>query len=411
MRQSFLFTKTKKEGMRDETFKNAILLSRAGYIDKLSAGVYSFLPLGLMVMKKIESVIREEMSAIGGQEVLMPALQPKDNWEKTGRWSTLDVLYKVADASKHEMALGPTHEEVVTPLAQKYILSYKDLPIYVYQFQDKFRMEARAKAGLLRGREFVMKDLYSFHASKADLDEYYEKAASAYRNIYERCGIGHKTHYTYASGGSFSKYSHEFQTETEAGEDTIYLCRKCDSAVNKEIRSEFPVCMSCGGEQEEVKSIEVGNIFKLMTKYSAAFDLRVRMPDDSLADVLMGCYGLGLSRLMGTVVEVLSDEKGLVWPEEIAPFQVHLVEIKGEKSTKAAEELYTDLNKMGVSVLYDDRDATAGEKLNDADLLGVPIRVVVSDKTVAQDKYEVKIRATGKVELSNKSELEAIVAH
>src|SRR3989339_554643 len=247
MKQSQLFVKTQKNAPKDEVSLNAQLLIRAGFVDKLMAGVYTFLPLGLRVLKKIENIIREEMNAISGQEVLMPALQPKENWQKTGRWDAMDDLYKVKDSTSREMALGPTHEEVVVPLMEKFLNSYKDLPLAVYQFQNKFRMELRAKSGILRGREFIMKDLYSFHLDEKDLDKYYEKAREAYFKIFEKVGIREMTYYTFASGGSFSKYSHEFQTVAPAGEDTIYICRKCKLAINKEMKGEMEKCPECGG--------------------------------------------------------------------------------------------------------------------------------------------------------------------
>jgi prolyl-tRNA synthetase len=291
MRQSQLFTKTRKDAPSEEVSKNAQLLIRAGYIDKLMAGVYTYLPLGLRVLNNIEQIIREEINKADGQEILMPAMQPKENWLATGRWETLDVLYKVKDSEGREVALGPTHEEVVVPLAKQFISSYKDLPFAAYQFQDKFRMEKRAKSGILRGREFKMKDLYSFHADEADLKMYYDIIKNAYTQIFKRVGIGHKTYVTYASGGSFSKYSHEFQTVTPAGEDLIYICDRCSLAINKEIKAEHSKCPECGAETfKEEKAIEVGNIFELKTKYSEPFDLKYKNDKGESVPVIMGCY-------------------------------------------------------------------------------------------------------------------------
>ncbi|MDP3052809.1 MAG: aminoacyl--tRNA ligase-related protein [bacterium] len=403
MYQSKLFFKTQKEYPKDETSLNARLLIRANFVDKLMAGVYTFLPLGWRVMKKIENIIREEINAIGGQELFMPSLQPKENWMTTGRWETMDDLYKVKDKSEREFALGPTHEEIISPLVKKFINSYKDLPIYLYQFQNKFRMELRAKSGLIRGREFLMKDLYSFHLSQEDLDDYYQKAAEAYKKIFKRVGIGDKTFITVASGGSFSKYSHEFQTISPAGEDEIYICDKCDLAVNKEIKTENEKCQGCGGKDfRQEKAIEVGNIFKLGTKYSAPFILSVKDEKGENKTVIMGCYGIGLSRLMGTIVEAHNDEKGIIWPEEIAPFDVHLLEIgEAKKPLRAfAEKIYQGLEKAGFEVLYDDREGvSAGEKFTDADLIGIPWRLVVSEKTLANDKVEIKMRDKKEVEI------------
>jgi len=397
MKQSKLFTKTKKEAPKDEVSINAQLLIRAGFVDKLMAGVYTFLPLGLRVMKKIENIIREEMSAIGGQEISMPALQPKENWITTGRWETMDDLYKIKDASEREFALGSTHEEVVSPLVKKFVNSYKDLPLYAYQFQNKFRMELRAKSGLLRGREFLMKDLYSFHLTEEDLDKYYEKAKEAYFKIFERFGIKEKTHLTFASGGSFSKYSHEFQTISEAGEDIIYICDKCGLAINKEIKPETEKCPECGEANfREEKAIETGNIFKLMNKYSKPFNLTVADEKGEQKEVLMGCYGIGLSRAMGTIVEVFHDEKGMIWPEAVAPFKVHLLSLgKNEE----AEKIYQELSEKGIEVLLDDREVSAGEKFADADLIGIPYRVVISEKSLKAGGVEVKRRSEEKSEI------------
>lgn len=391
MKQSQLFTKTSKTSPREEESQNAMLLTRAGFVHKEMAGVYTFLPLGLRVLKKIEGIIREEMEAAGAQELFMPSLHPKENWEKTGRWQGLDNLFRFTSFySKQEYALGATHEEIVVPLATNYISSYRDLPQYVYQIQNKFRDEKRAKSGILRGREFLMKDLYSFHKDEKDLDEYYEKMKEVYRKIFERAGIGGDTYFTFASGGTFSKYSHEFQTVTSAGEDTIYLCTKCRIAVNEEIIKEQSSCPQCSSKDLEKKNaVEVGNIFKLGTKYSEPFHLAYKDEQGESRLVIMGCYGIGLNRLMGTIVEVLHDEKGIVWPESVAPFSVHLLSLEG--TAKEGESVYQELLKKGVEVLYDDREQkSAGEKLADADLIGIPWRVVVSKKT--QGDVEVKRR-------------------
>jgi len=360
------------------------------------AGVYTYLPLGFMVLRKIEQIIREEMDKVGGQELLMPALQPAENWKKTGRWEKMDDLFRFTSYySKNEYALGATHEEIVTPLAKKYITSYKDLPLYLYQIQNKFRDEKRAKAGMLRGREFMMKDLYSFHATQEDLDSYYEIQKQAYERIFERVGIAEKTYYTFASGGTFSKYSHEFQTESASGEDVIYLCEKCKIAINKEIIAEQDNCPTCGGKDfREIKSIEVGNIFKMGTKYSEPFGLNFADEKDAKRPVIMGCYGIGLGRLMGTIVEVSHDEKGIIWPKTVSPYQVVLVSLGDEKVQKEAEKLYKDMQTRGVEVLWDDRDESAGAKLADADLLGIPLRVLVSRKTLDNDSVELKLRTS-----------------
>jgi prolyl-tRNA synthetase len=401
MRQSLLFTKIERNAPKDEEALNAQLLTRAGFIQKLMAGVYSFLPLGVRVIRNIERIVREEMVVVGGEEVSLPVLHPKANWVQTGRWETYDTLFRfTSHYSKNDYVLGPTHEEVVSPLARQFILSYQDLPKYLFQIQTKFRDEKRAKSGLLRGREFLMKDLYSFHCDAADLDAYYEKVKEAYERVFARVGLGEDTVLTFASGGSFSKYSHEFQTLIPSGEDTVYLCEKCRIAVNKEIIKEQSACPSCGkGGLEERAGAEVGNIFKLKTKYSAPFGLQYKDEKGAMHDVIMGCYGIGISRLMGVIVERFHDEKGILWPESVAPFVVHLIELNGA----SAARVYSALQKQGMDVLYDDTERSAGEKLTDADLLGIPWRAVVSPKT--KGKVELKARNSETAELVTEAEL------
>ncbi len=399
MRQSQLFTKTVKELPKDEASYNAQVLLRAGFIDKVAAGVYSFLPLGLKVLNKIRHIISEEMESINGQEVSMPAFAPKENWLATGRWDDLDVLFKIAASDKKEYALNATHEEVVTPLAKKFITSYRELPFAVFQVQTKFRNEKRAKSGLLRGREFLMKDLYSFHADQEDLDAYYEQAIEAYYRIFKRLGLADITYLAYASGGTFAKYSHEFQTVTEAGEDLIYICDKCKLAVNKEIIKEQSTCPKCGNDKlREEKACEVANIFKLGTKYSAPFDLSYQSQNGEKKLVVMGCYGMGLSRIMGIIAEVCHDDKGLIWPENIAPFKIHLISL-GEK--EKSDNVYQELLAQGLELLYDDRDVSAGEKFADADLIGCPYRLVISSKSLAAGGVELKKRGEQEVKIIN----------
>ncbi len=400
MRYSTSFAKTNKNTPSDGDSANARFLVQAGFINQLMAGVYTYLPLGLRVLDRVKKIVREEMQAIGGQEILMPALTPKEIWETTGRWDGIDVLFKLEGAGGKEYALGSTHEEVVTPLVQQYVKSYKDLPVAVYQIQDKFRNEPRAKSGLLRGREFSMKDLYSFHLTEEDMWAYYEKSKQAYLNVFHRCGID--AIITEASGGVFSKYSHEFQTPTESGEDVIYVCDKCQYAQNREI-SEYKdgdACSKCdGGVMRETKTIEVGNIFPLMEKFSEPFGFTVAGEDGKPVPVIMGCYGIGPSRVMGTVVEIHHDERGMCWPKSIAPFLVHLVSLgskddeKREEILEKASGLYEELQKAGVEVLWDDRaEVTAGEKFADADLIGIPLRLVMSEKTLAEGSVEWKRR-------------------
>lgn len=409
MRQSTLFTSISKTTDRDEVSRNAQLLQRAGYIEKLMAGVYSFLPLGLRVLSKIEAIIRQEMDALGAQEILMPALQPREVWDQTGRWDAIDVLFRLKGVGDRDLALGPTHEEVVTPLVGRRVKSYRGLPVSVYQIQTKFRNEARAKSGLLRGREFRMKDMYSFHATESDLDAFYERVIGAYTRIFARCGVGERTVLTAASGGSFSAFSHEFQTITEHGEDVIFLHPDQPIGVNREL-SDQPMIMAQLGlveadgsvrSMEERKAIEVGNIFKLGTRFSEACKLSFVDDSGQRRPLIMGCYGIGTSRLMGAVAETLSDDLGLRWPNEIAPFHVHLLSLaRTEEEQGKAEELYTLLSSRGIEVLFDDRmDIRAGEKFVEADLLGIPLRFVVSAKTIAQKGVEFKSREAGKTEI------------
>ena len=396
MLQSKLFYKTNKNRNANADSVSHDLLTRAGYIDQLMAGVYSFLPLGFRVLKNIENIIRKNMELIDGQELLLPSLHPKENWVKTDRINIeKEVLFLLKGNGEKEYVLGSTHEEVVTPLVKKMVFSYRDLPLYVFQIQTKFRDELRPKSGLLRVKEFIMKDLYSFHATQKDLEEYYEKAAKAYVNIYKECGIGKTTYRTFASGGSFSKYSDEFQTITNAGEDLIYICTKCSLAFNKEIKAEVQKCTNCGNAKfEEKKAVEVGNIFKMGTRYSKPFDLKFTDRDAIDKPVLMGCYGIGLGRLMAAIVEASHDEKGIVWPKSVAPFLVHLLRLESNpKVKKEAQKLYTDLQKQNIEVLYDDRDKSAGEKFAESDLMGIPLRIVISDKTLIKNSVELKERS------------------
>ena len=394
MLYSELVGKTNKTAKQFESI-NATLLQKGGYIRPLMSGVYSYLTLGLLVLRKIEQIVREEMSAVGGQEILMPVLHPKENWEATGRWDTMDCLFKIKGSGGADIALGPTHEEIVTPLVQAYVLSYHDLPRAVYQIQTKFRNEARSKSGLLRGREFLMKDMYSFHSDEADLDQYYAKVEKAYEKIWNRLGLGDKTLKTYASGGAFSKFSHEYQTLSENGEDIIFICEKCNVAVNKEIFGEQNACLQCGNKDLlEKKAIEVGNIFKLKTRFSESFQFTYVDKGQSKKSVYMGCYGIGISRLMGVLVELFNDGKAIYWPKEVAPFDIHLVGLNQEDDAVRgnASALYKKLRAEGKSVLFDDRvNISAGEKFADADLIGIPTRLIISKRTGPEpERKEIK---------------------
>ena len=421
MRRSQLFTKTTKNTPTGEVSKNAQLLAKAGFIHKEMAGVYDYLPLGQIVLNKIIGIIREEINAIGGQEILLSTLQPKENWEMSGRWQddVVDVWFRTRLHSGEgyhlgqELGLGNTHEEAMTALMRNHITSYKDLPKYVYQFQTKFRNELRSKSGIMRCREFIMKDLYSFSRDVFEHEKFYETSRKAYERIFKRLGLGDITYLTFASGGSFSKFSHEFQTVTDIGEDTIYVHEGKKIAINKEVY--MPEVLKELGvtkdELVEMRAVEVGNIFTLGTKFSEALGLTFTDEDGSVKPVFMGSYGIGPGRVMGTIVEHFADEKGMVWPENVAPAQVYLAGIgTTSAAVKAADDLYEELKSSGIEVLYDDRDARPGEKFADADLIGIPYRVVVSDKLVADHKFELKKRTEDTLHLLSKSELLAKLA-
>jgi prolyl-tRNA synthetase len=411
MRQSQLFTKTRREPPRDELAKNAQLLIRAGYVHKEMAGVYDYLPLGLRVIDNIRTIIREEMQAIGGQEVLLSALQDPELWKTTDRWDDekVDVWFKTALKNDSELGLGATHEEPMARMMREHVSSYRDLPKYTFQFQTKFRNELRSKSGIMRGREFLMKDMYSFSRSDAELDAFYEKATEAYKNVFRRAGIGDQTFLTFASGGMFTKFSHEFQTVCDAGEDLIYIDDEKGIAVNEEVMQD-EILAGLGlsrGSLREAKSIEVGNIFKYGTRYTTELGLTFKDEDGIEKPVTYGAYGIGLGRLMGTVVELLSDEKGIVWPESIAPFKLHLVNAMANdpEAVSYADELYEILTARGATVLYDDRDVRAGEKFADSDLIGIPTRIIVGKEALAGNELEVVNRASGTVERYTREDL------
>lgn len=419
MRQSQLHTKTRKEAPSDEVSKNAILLTRAGYIHKEMAGVYTFLPLGLRVLRKIEDIVRHHMDTVGN-ELLMPSLSPEERWSATGRLDTIDVLMKTVPANKssaerssNSYVLNPTHEDVITPIVKDIARSYRDLPVALYQIQTKFRNEARAKSGILRGREFRMKDLYSFHKDQEDLMRFYDTMKTVYANVFDEIGIGADTYLTVASGGDFTpNFSHEFQTLTEAGEDLIYVDRKNKIAYNKEVVSEENA-IKLGvdfNSLEQIKACEVGNIFPLDTRFSKALDYTYTNEKGEQQIIYMGSYGIGPSRLMGVVTEKLADEKGLVWPASIAPFSLHLLSLSKDKTSesyKLAESIYSTLTASGVEVLFDDREASAGEKFADSDLIGIPMRVVVSDKSLEKGGVELKERTSNESSIVTVEELYA----
>ncbi len=406
MRQTKLFTKTRKEAPADETSKNAELLIRAGFVHKEMAGVYSYLPLGLRVMNKISHIVRDEMNKIGGVEMKMTVLQDPELWNKTGRFDDayVDNWFKTQLKSGGELGLGFSHEEPLTNILKNHINSYKDLPVYPYQIQVKFRNELRAKSGIMRGREFVMKDMYSFCRNEEDHKKFYDDAKKAYKNVFDRVGIGHLTYETFSSGATFSKYSHEFQTITPVGEDIIYLDEEKGLAVNAEVLNEEVLAMLGLDKSKliEHRGIEVANIFPIGTeRFSEKLELSFKDETGKENFPFMGCYGIGISRLMGTVVEVLSDDKGMIWPKEIAPFAVHLISAGSddENVRNKSEEIYNSLTASGIEVLYDDRDTSAGAKFADSDLIGIPLRVVVGKRSLEAGEVEIKERRDEKANM------------
>lgn len=411
MRVTEIFTRTSKTAPADEVAKNAQLLIRAGFVYKEMAGVYTLLPLGYRVLEKIIAIVKDEMDKAGGVQMKTSALQSKEVWETTNRWDdeVVDNWFKTRLKNDTELGLSFTNEEAYSNIVRNYIKSYKDLPIYPYDFKTIFRNELRSKSGIMRGREFYWKALYSFSRDKAEHDQFYETMKIAYHNVFRRVGIGDKTYLTFASGGTFAKYSHEFQAISDAGEDTIYIDEAKGIAINEEVFTD-EVLADLGVSRDNLvqkKSIEVGNIFSLAHKFSEPFGLTYTDESGTAIPVFMGSYGIGVTRLMGTIVEMLSDEKGIVWPENIAPFRVYLVQIGDDAAVKsAAEELYHELEKQGIETFYDDRtDARPGEKFADADLIGIPHRVVISPKTLAENKVEYKARISDQSAILTRDEL------
>jgi prolyl-tRNA synthetase len=407
MRRSELFIKTSKTAPADETAKNAQLLIRAGYVYKVMAGVYAYTPLGLRVIENIKQIVREEMNAVRGQELVMSSLQRKETWEATGRWDekAVDIWFKSKLQDGTDVGFGWSHEESIIEMMRQYIQSYKDLPASVYQFQTKLRNEVRAKSGIMRGREFLMKDMYSMHASQEDMDQYYEKVIDAYKRAYARLGLGESTFVTFASGGAFTKFSHEFQTICAAGEDRLFMTADHSIAVNEEVLDDATHELGVDKSTlEPVVTAEVGNIFKFGTDKSEKMNFYYTGEDGQRHPIYLASYGIGITRVMGVIVEKTADEKGIVWPANVAPFTVYLVSI-GESGTRAADELYDQLTGAGIEVLYDDRDERPGTKFADAELMGIPFRVTVSDRLVEQNKVEFTVRETGETIVLTREEL------
>lgn len=407
MRRTQLFTKTRKNFPADEASKNAQLLIQAGYIHKEMAGVYAYLPLGLSVLENIKQIVREEMNAVLGQELIMTNLQPKENWEITSRWNdeVVDIWFKTKLKDATDVGLAWSHEEPIMGMMKHFVNSYRDLPVSVYQFQTKLRNELRAKSGIMRGREFVMKDMYSLHSSSSDLEDYYQKVINAYKNVFNRLGIGNDTFVTFASGGAFTKFSHEFQTLCDTGEDTLYVNREKDIAINEEVLDEAIKEMGIKIEDlKKEKSSEVGNIFNFGTEKSEQMGIAFTDVDGSQKPIYLASYGIGITRLMGVIAEKFSDKSGLVWPEQIAPFKAYLVNV-GNETTVESEKIYKKLKGHGVKILWDDRDERPGSKFADADLLGIPYRIVISEKTIEKNGIEFKKRNENSAKIISEEEL------
>jgi prolyl-tRNA synthetase len=408
MRVSQLFTKTSKTVPADEVAKNAQLLIRAGFVYKVMAGVYAYTPLGLRVLENIKQIVREEMNAVNGQELIMTNLQPREVWETTTRWDddVVDVWFKTKLKDDTELGLAWSHEEAIMEMMRQFVESYKDLPVSVYQFQTKLRNELRAKSGIMRGREFVMKDMYSLHASAEDLDAYYNSVIDAYKRVYDRIGLGKDTYVTFASGGAFTKFSHEFQTVCDAGEDILYIHREKNIAVNEEVLDDAVKELGISKDElEVVKSAEVGNIFNFGTEKAEQMNINFTGSDGKEHPIYLASYGIGITRVMGVIVEKFADEKGIIWPASVAPATVYLVRIGGEAAIKHADELYEQLTAKGIDVLYDDRDERPGAKFADSELMGLPYRVTVSDRLIETNSYEYTPRMSGLTEVLTRNEL------
>lgn len=397
MKQTDLFLKTKKQALKDDTSLNSQLLYRAGYIDKTMAGAYALLPLGLQLHNNICNIIRKEINLLNAQELKLNILTPKENWVKTDRWDNFDALFRFKSSYGSSFALGATHEEIITPLAKDFIKSYKDLPFALYQIQTKLRDEARPKGGMLRLREFTMKDLYSFHENRQDLDKYYEKVKKAYLKIFKQLKL--KVYAVEASGETFSNLSHEFLTPLEIGEDEILVCEKDETHFcKKSDHGEIQTCPVCKSNIKKIKVAELAHIFKLETKFSKAFDVNYLDKQGKQNLVYMGCYGIGISRIIGILAEKFADDKGLSFPNSVAPFSIHLVPLytKEAKVNKKIQDqilkIYDKLVKSNISVLYDNREVSNSIKLVESDLIGIPYRIVISEKTLENNSFEFKER-------------------
>ena len=415
MKLSDLFIKTSKENPVGETAKNAQLLIRAGFIYKDSAGVYALLPLGLKVIENIKNIIRKEMNLLGAQEILMTTLQRKELWQQTDRWDDKNVScwFKTQLKNGSEVGLAWSHEEQITDMMRLFIASYRDLPINVYQFQTKLRNETRARSGIIRAREFLMKDLYSYSRTEAEHQAFYDSVTAAYLRVFNQVGLGDQTFLTFASGGDFTQFSHEFQTITPSGEDTIYLHRGKKIAVNEDVLNDEVLAKLeiNKAELEKLQAVEVGNIFSFGGVKSAQLGCYFTDEDGQQKPVILGSYGIGVTRLMGVIAECLADNKGLIWPTNIAPASVYLAFLGNDDNVvAAAADLYNQLQAANINVLYDDRKVTAGEKFADADLIGIPFRVTVSQKTLTKGQFELKPRTVTDTKFITAEEVINVVA-
>jgi prolyl-tRNA synthetase len=390
MKLSRNYIHTIEEKGREYDSVNHALLTQAGFIDQTASGIYTLLPPGTRVLQKIENIVRQELNAIDAEEIMMPGLIPKSLFDQTKNWDDVDVLYKVPSRYGFEYGLAFSAEEVISQLMQKYITSYKDLPVALYQIGPKYRDEARAKSGILRGREFRMKDMYSFHASHEDFKTFYDRVIEAYLKIFARCGL-EDVKITEASGGSFTKkHSHEFNVITPAGEVDLYYCEGSAKALNEEVvKGNAAELLGCNEtDVKQAKAVEIGNIFDLGIRFSEAFNLKFVDESGKRHMATAGCYGIGTTRLIGAIAEVYHDDNGLTWPDEVRPFDAHLINIA--QDSKFADAVYRTLRSEGFDILYDDRDLSAGKKFVAADLIGVPVRLLVSDKTGNQIEWKLR---------------------
>lgn len=404
MRQTKTFIPTLKQKPKEAEIKSHILLLRAGFIKQTAAGIYTYLPLGYEVLRKIENVIDNEMKANDISRIQMPVLQPSELWHKTDRWDSYgNELMKFTDRHKREFALGPTHEEVITDLVSQELNSYKKLPLTMYQIQTKFRDELRPRFGLMRGREFSMYDAYSFAKNQSELDEEYDHMYKMYSNIFNTLGLQFKV--VKADSGVFGgSESAEFMALSEVGEDTIVYSDNSDEAFNEEVYTG-----TIDDSVKTAKTIEIGHIYKLGTKYSEGLNAKFLNANQTLEPLIMGCYGIGVSRLLMAIIEQQSDENGIVLPKAIAPYQIHMMFASGKNETQVntANEVYSNLNSK-YDVLFDDRDLGLGVKLKDSELIGMPIRIVFG-RDLDNNQVEITNRKTLESKLVNVEDIEVAI--